>query len=146
MKPASLSSKKIAHLDVHTWDGLAPDAHHYLGTLECSDQKFELTTLVSVKEATRKNKECREQYGSAPYKAGEETKKFESYEDLVKSAISKCKEIFPEAKIILEGTRSSLSVRKAIHGPKLIVAKINKLHKEALALNYYSGRNDEMRL
>ena len=134
---------KIAYLDLLWW-GASAGGEHYYASL-CFDDKngkynrIDLTHKMSQKMADYLNKKDKTE-SFCEYKKGEETKRFETIKQAVTSAVKKCKEVFPDVELILNG--HSGSVREALWGDKKMVSKINKLYEEADKLDYYSGKDD----
>lgn len=134
---------KTAKLDLLWW-GASVGGEHYYAHL-CFDDKdgkynrIELTHRMSQKMADYLNKKDRT--GSFCYEKGEKTQRFETVSQAVKAAVKKCKEVFPDVELILDGGCSG-SVREALWGDKKIVSRINQLYEEAMKLNYYSGKDD----
>jgi hypothetical protein len=134
----------IAYLELLDWSVSIGGEHLYAKLIFSKDKKdyrIELTQKLSQEMATQLNKKD----GTIDlYRKGEPTLRFNNVKEALIEARRTCKELFPEVDIIFRGSSSWASVQEVLWAKdKSIKTKINKLYKEAMKLNFYSGINDD---
>jgi len=136
----------IAYLDLLDWSASIGGEHLYAKLIftknkEC--HRIELQNKMSQEMATYLNKKD-ETTDYCEYKEGDLTLRFNNVKEALIEARKTCKKLFPEVDIIFRGSACSASVQEVLWAKdKTVKTKINKWYKEAVKLNYYSGKNDD---
>lgn len=108
-------------LEILTWVGYDGDATHYYGEIKgyCKDNfcSFELKNKLTAEAVEIINKED----GHISYSAGDMTKRFNTEEELIEEAKLRWKEIFPDAKVLVEGQWATIEPKVILDGidPKI---------------------------
>jgi len=97
------------HLDAISWDGVTPGASHYYGILRDDDfeGRHEVTRVLDAAGGASLSR-----YDEFPWKAGDETGRFESKEELVAAALVLFGEVAAPGETLWD--RSSIYVEREI--------------------------------
>jgi len=117
---------KICKVEWTDFSGCIGGEHLY-PTIRYNHKKIELQRKMSAKDARYLN--SKDDYGS--YKAGDETQRFDSEEQIAKEARKQWKKLCPKGELLLMGNGA---IPKALEGKKSLVDKINKMHDELESL------------
>jgi hypothetical protein len=122
---------EVVRLDITTWVGTcAIGAQHWYGKLKWHDEgnlddwhEHELQYVMNAKQARDMNR------GDewATYKAGEESGRFWSREDVVKKALEQWQKLVPHGKVLLECDTASCGPCEILAGPPKLVRLGNQL-------------------
>ena len=132
----------IVYLIVSSWAGVSPGAFHVYGYLRDDDldSKVELTYAMTPAQAAHFNKD--EPGRRRAYKAGNESSRFMSYDNLEQLAIKVYRTHFPGATILMRGKPSACGPKKVLDGPEPLKTEGNALWRRAEALHWYNLRSN----
>jgi hypothetical protein len=136
----------VAYIEFLDWSASIGGEHLYAKLIFSKDKKdnrIELQNKMSQEMANYLNKKDGTNEYCA-YKEGDLTLRFNNVKEALMEARKTCKKLFPEVDIILKGSPGWASVTEVLWAKdKTVKTKINKWYKEAVKLNYYSGKNDD---
>jgi len=133
---------KIAYVEILTWGGISLGAFHCYGTLWFGDKHIKLMKVLSRSEADALNDKDRIKFKG--YKAGYESERFDSEEEIKKLAIETYKTHFPKAEVLIEGRGSCLDPQEIVDGPPEFMKSGNKLFVRSEEIGGYEGDEEEM--
>lgn len=126
---------KIAYLEITSFKGCCVRAEHYYGVIK--DHKHNEIRLNRVindpEEINYLNKKdygfsIESRYGL--WKKGDETERFNSIEELRKEAEKVFKENFPDCKVLIEGSSSTIQPQLCLLGPPVFKRIVNKFYRK----------------
>lgn len=141
-----MDSHHIVFLCISDFIGISPGAEHYYGSLQYDsgfDNEYKERRVVrlehplsreEVRTLNRKNEIRMPGLGPA-YKVGDESENFVSEKQLMDWAISKYKEIHPDAEYLVVGAPGTLDPFMVIAGDdEAVIGEANRLFEEYEAL------------
>jgi hypothetical protein len=134
---------KVVYCNIVSWAERVPNAEHYYVDLKSGSYPNRVIKKVwhnlTQSEADRLNRRAIQdpQYPDQKWEAGEEVGYFFSRERAVEGAIAAYKTLFPDAVILVEGDIGTYEPQLILDGPSVVMEAINKLYKEAEAINWW---------
>ena len=125
----------IVYLEASTWIDHDPTAKHWYGELKCGRRTVELQHEMSAAEALYENQNHR----NARARPGDITGKYLNLQDLVDQSVNTFQNIFPGARLLVEG-RNSLYPGPVLFGPPEVQQQARVLHDRMEA--QYAGRSE----
>lgn len=141
--------KHAAHLEIHTWVGTSIGAEHYYGEIKFygKDKKLQrhsVTHAMTAKEAKELNRKDRDVlHLSGRYKPGDETSRFSTEQEVVKSAIEWFKANHP-AEFLIQSAWACCSAAPLLVWPDTFqhAEQVNALAKEWNIIGGYEGNEE----
>jgi len=126
----------VVYVQITSWYPISVGAEHYYGKLVYKGkdrQSMELLRTLSQKEATYLNKKD----GCHLWSKGEETKRWDTRQQVVEEAEKVWKKHFPDADLlVLGGSANSLEPQHILIGPDWLKEIVNPLAVELQALDW----------
>lgn len=129
-----LKPTEVVILNITSWKGTSIAAEHYYGKLYRGKKSVEITKPLSRRQA----KYLSAKDGSIrTYKVGDQTERFDSVKEVIKTAKLIWSKHFPDAIVLLRGTPASADPMEALVGPATIKNAMNKLYYRAKRIGFW---------
>lgn len=136
---------KSVYLEISCWQGISLGAEHYYGSLTQTRPDYKqvkLTKVMTQAEANASNDKDSCEF--CQYEAGEETERFDSESEVKSAALTKWKEIFPDAEILFCGNSCHADPTEILVAPEPILTKGNELYKRARQVGFWDFSPEKM--
>lgn len=102
----------------------------------------ELTRVLSAKDVEELNKAEIHVGSDYWYRPGQTTNRFFSEEHLTALAVAEYKKVYPDAVLLMLGSRSTADPQLVLDGPEDVKEKINAWYQQAEDVGWYKRKGD----